>query len=83
MKSPEGDSQRSDESDGQAGSALGGLDLSGEAGEEIAMNLTRLALGSLSVAELRDPRYGLTRSGAIELRVDAKSFSDLKRLATG
>jgi hypothetical protein len=57
-----------------------GLSLLGDAGREVAENVARIALGSLSVADLGDPRYGLAPDGALSIEIDRSSFEAVSRI---
>jgi hypothetical protein len=58
-------------------SELDGLSLRGEAGREVVRNATRLAIGSVSLVELNDPRYGLSPDGVPQVRVNEETFRAL------
>jgi hypothetical protein len=66
--------------EGKSESARAGLSLKGEEGREVAINLARLALGKLTLNELKDPRYSLTADGAVSLDLDDESLAALERI---
>ncbi|HVV58011.1 MAG TPA: hypothetical protein VHC45_06575 [Gaiellaceae bacterium] len=57
-----------------------GLSLLGEEGREVAENVARIALGTLAVGDLNDPRYGLAPDGALRLHVDSTSFEAVDKI---
>jgi hypothetical protein len=58
---------------------LPGLSLKGEEGKKVVLNAARLAIGSVSLAELGDPRYGLSPDFTPRVRVDEETFLALSR----
>ena len=56
------------------------LPLRGEAGREIAWKLTRLALGSIAVKDLNDPRFTVARDGTPRLQVDPETFAAIREV---
>jgi hypothetical protein len=55
-------------------SDLEGLSLLDEGGEEVAMNLARVALRIIPVEDLKDPRYSRTSDGSVQVLVDHETF---------
>lgn len=51
-----------------------GLRLDGDAGLEVMRNMRRLAAGQLAIEDLRDPRYGRTADGVLELILDPATY---------
>jgi hypothetical protein len=70
-----GDSQNGHAIERDAGhrASSDGLSLKGEAGRQVAKNLARFALGTLSLDQLNDSRYTLTADGAVCLDLDEDS----------
>jgi hypothetical protein len=56
------------------------LSLLGESGRTVAENIARIALGSVTVADLDDPRYGLAPDGTLRISIDAKSFEAVEKI---
>jgi hypothetical protein len=56
------------------------LSLSGDSGKTVAENVARIALGTLTVAELRDPRYKLAPDGTLSLELDRESFDAVRAI---
>lgn len=57
-----------------------GLSLMGDEGRTVAINVARVALGKARVADLNDPRYGLTRDGALSLELNSQSFEAVQKI---
>ena len=54
--------------------SLPGLSLRDDRESEVVMNAARLALGCVSLAELGDPRYGMSPDGIPRVRVDEETY---------
>ncbi|MGH3427866.1 MAG: hypothetical protein ACRD3Q_07320 [Terriglobales bacterium] len=65
--------QQPDSSDGE-------LTLLGDAGREVAENVARIALGKLTVGELKDSRYRLARDGTLMLSIDGESYDAVQKI---